>query len=69
MVQYRKSKSAQPNIPMQLAKLFLCLFLLGFILSLVTGNLAVGFGIVGGIFVAVLVAWFVLLISRRRQGQ
>jgi hypothetical protein len=64
--------SAQPNIPVQLAKLFLCLFLLGFILSLVTGSLAVGFGIVGGISIAALVGiavWFVVLISRRRQGQ
>jgi Protein of unknown function (DUF4236) len=64
--------SAQPNIAVQLAKLLLCLFVLGFILSVVTRSLAVGFGIVGGISVAVLVGiagWFGVLINRRRQGQ
>src|ERR1700692_4589800 len=44
--------SAQPNIPVQLGKLFLCLLLLGFIVSVLSGSLAVGFGIVGGIFLA-----------------
>jgi len=70
--QARPAAAAQPNIPVQLVKLFLYLFLLGFILSLLTGSLAVGFGIVGGISVAVLVGivvWFVVLISRSCQGQ
>jgi hypothetical protein len=43
------------NLFVQLGKLFFYLFVLGFILSVVTGNLAVGFGIAGGIFVALLV--------------
>jgi len=53
------SPSAQtnvvPNLFLQLGKLFVYLFVLGFILSVVTKNVAVGFGIVGGIFVALLV--------------
>jgi hypothetical protein len=59
------------NLLVQLGKLFLCLVVLGFILSVVTGNLAVGFGIVGGIFVALLVFIAVRLVAliRQRQGQ
>jgi hypothetical protein len=63
--------STQPNIPVQLGKLFLCLLGLGIILSLISGSIAVGFGIVGGVFVAGLVGiavWLVVLI-RRRRGQ
>jgi hypothetical protein len=63
--------SAQPNIPMQLGKLFLCLLGLGIIISLLSGSLAMGFGIVGAIFVAMLVAVGVSVIAaiRRRRGQ
>jgi hypothetical protein len=61
--------SAQPNIPVQLGKLVLLLLLVGFILSLITGSLAVGYGIVGGIFLAMLVGIAISLVVaiRRRR--
>jgi hypothetical protein len=68
--QRRAPASAQPNIAVQLGKLFLCLLVFGFIVSVVSGSLAVGFGIVGGIFVAGLIGiavWMVVLIRRRRD--
>lgn len=61
--------SAQPNIPVQLGKLVLLLLVLGFILSALTGSLAVGYGIVGGVMLVVIVAVAVVLIrSRIKKG-
>jgi hypothetical protein len=60
------------NLLAQLGKLFLSLFVLGFILSVVTGSVGVGFGIVGGIAVAVLAGiavWLVVLIRKRRSSE
>ena len=69
--QRRAQPQAQPSLPASLGNLVLLLLLLGFILSVVTGSLAVGYGIVGAIAIAAFVGiavWFVVLI-RRRRGQ
>ena len=58
--------SAQPNIPVQLGKLILCLLGLGIIISLLSGSLAIGFGIVGLCVLAFLGA-VVWLVVRRDQ--
>jgi hypothetical protein len=60
----------RPSIPVQILKLVGILLLLGFILSVMTGSLAVGYGIVGGIAVVGLVILAVslaVLVARRRQ--
>jgi hypothetical protein len=62
-------RQAQPSIAAALGKLVLLLLLLGFIVSLMTGSLAVGYGIVGAIAVAALVGitvWLVVLVLRVR---
>jgi ribosomal protein S27E len=51
-----------------LVKLFLWFLLLGFIVSLMLGSLAVGYGIMGGIFVAILVGTAVYLVNQQRQA-
>jgi hypothetical protein len=65
--QRRAPAAGQPNIPAQLGKLILCLLGLGFILSVVTHSLAVGFGIVGAILVGGLVAIAVSLVGLIRN--
>jgi hypothetical protein len=57
----------QPSTAANVGKLVLLLPLLGFILSVVTGSLAVGCGIVGGISVAVFVGVAVVLIRSRMK--
>lgn len=50
----------------------MCLLALGMIVSVLSGSLTLGFGIVGGFFVVGLIGvavWMVVLIRRRNQGQ
>lgn len=68
------SPSSTPDSPafiiVQLGKLFLLLVVLGVIISVLAGNAAVGFGIVGVIFALVLVggiASMIVLIRQRRS--
>lgn len=57
----------QPSMAANVSKLVLLLLLLGFILSVMTGSLAVGYGIIGGISLAVFVGVAVVLIHRRAK--
>ena|SRR5208337_2351754 len=60
---------SQPSMTANVGKLVLLLLVLGFILSALTGSLAVGYGIVGGVMLVVIVAVAVVLIrSRIKKG-
>lgn len=64
---HQTQQPAQPNIAAQLAKLLGCLLLLGVFLSALTGSVATGFGIIGGVSVAGLVGIAIWLVGLRRS--
>jgi hypothetical protein len=61
--------SAPPSIPVQLGKLFLCFVGLSFIVGVVSGSLAAGVAIVGGIFLTAFVVIAILLAMRIRRAR